>query len=328
MANMFALPSAVTDENLRLASAVQLKTVLYLFRHSMLGEQVTLQSISDATGYDSEDIKDALIFWQERGLVLRDGQQPPAAQQTVAASPKQETPKAPRAVEKQVEEIPVLKPSLEQVAARCDECESFRFLFAEAQQKLGKTVGYDGQATLIMLHDSYGLPMEVILMLLEYAKTLGKTGYSYIAQIGKTWAEKEIDSLESAESYIKEQTGINALWREFCALTGIKNANPTTKQRQFFSSWASMGFGVDMIYLAYEETVDRTEKFSMAYMNKILISWNNKGVKTPVDAENEKQKFAESKKQGGKKESRSAQSESSYDLDAFTKKSVGLKYKK
>ena len=72
MGNMFALPSVIADENLKLASAVQLKSILYLFRHQMMGESVTCQEIADATGYDREDVVDAMIFWQERGVAVKD----------------------------------------------------------------------------------------------------------------------------------------------------------------------------------------------------------------------------------------------------------------
>jgi len=44
-----------------------------------------------------------------------------------------------------------------------------------------------------------------------------------------------------------------------------------------------------MIKLAYEMCIDNTSKLSFPYINKILLNWYQKGVKTPEDAaENEK----------------------------------------
>lgn len=331
MGSMFALPTVIADENLKLASSTQIKAILYLFRHQMMGENVTCQEIADATGYEREDIVDAMIFWQERGLTLKDGEEnvtftPIVPKEQPLPKEKEASPKE----EKVLDIIPVTKPTHEQIAARCEECEEFRLLFEEAHQKLNKTIGYDGQATLIMLHDSYGLPIEVILMLIEYAKLKGKTGFSYLSNLGRIWAENEIDTIESAEAYIEEQTGIDFLWSEFRSLTGVKNQNPTTKQRQFFSLWKKeYGFDVDIIFKAYEISIENTEKMSLPYMEKILKNWHKSGVKTPMDAEKERENFRNSKKKENKTETTQIHSSSSsYDLDAFAKKSVGLKYNK
>lgn len=327
---MFSVPSSIVDEYIGLASAIQLKAILYFLRHSALGEEVSCAQISKAIRYDEEDVADAMIFWLEKGLVIKADETfaPLAAKEKpqepilqIVTEPKEESkPKA-------VAEIPVSKPSHEQVAIRLEECAQFRELFAEAQLKLGKTIGYDGQSTLIMLHDSYGLPIEVILMLIEYAKTIGKTGYSSLASIGRSWAEKDIDTLEAAEAYIEEQTSVDALWKEFRKMTGATNPFPTTKQRRFFSAWkGSYGFDCEMIYLAYEKCIESTEKMSLAYMEKILKSWHEKGIKTPTDVQKEDEKWAAEKKPQAKKE-KTAKSEASYDLDEFAKKSIGLKYK-
>ena len=333
--NMFAIPAAIVDENLKMAGAVQLKSILYMFRHFYSGKNPSLEEISKAIGYDVDLVEDAMMFWLERGIVSKVeddlGEQLKPAEKIaeVKSEAKKEEIK-----EKTVSEIPVLKPSHEQVAKRCSECDQFRMLFAEAQQKLGKTIGYDGQSTLIMIHDSYGLPIEVILMLLEYAVSKGKTGYKSLASIAKQWCEKDIDTLEAAEAYIMEQSEVDGLWREFQQLTGVKNANPTTKQRNYFSLWSkAYGFNAEMIYLAYEISIERTEKMSLGYMDKVLKSWSENSIKTPVDVEKEQEKWREGQKaKSSSKASKEGKSEtktsSSYDLDAFAKKGIGIKYKK
>ena len=248
--------------------------------------------------------------------------------------PKKEEPPKPKLTKKKeekiVEVIPVTKPTHEQIAARCEECEQFRHIFEEAHIKLNKTIGYEGQATFIMLHDSYGLPFEVILMLIEYAVIKGKTGFAYLANLGRIWAENEIDTLEAAESYIEEQTGVDAVWKEFRELSGVKNQNPTTKQRNFFNIWKKeYGFDVDMIFKAYEISVENTEKMSLQYMDKILKNWHDKGVKTPADAEKLKEDFQAGKSKGKKDNKPEVHSDdSSYDLDAFAKKAARLKFGK
>ncbi|MCM1365241.1 MAG: DnaD domain protein [Faecalibacterium sp.] len=336
---MFPLPDTLVDENIKLASAIQLRVILYFYRHAAMGEKVTCEQIAQAIGKDSEDVEDAMLYWLDRGLILKNGEQVDFSAASVSEPPESveqaepiKTVKPPK--KKQVEQLPISRPSHEQIAIRCSECAEFRELFAEAQQRLGKTIGYDGQSILIMLHDSYGLPIEVILMLIEYAVSLGKNSFKYIANLGKIWSENDIDTYEAAEQYIQQRSGVNGLWKEFRSLTGVKNSEPTTKQRRFFNAWqVEYGFNAQMIYLAYEISIENTEKMSLEYMDRVLKNWHGKGIKTPVDVGREQQEWADSKKKSdSKKSSKSDNADTgntaSYDLDAYTKKSIGLKYKK
>lgn len=342
--DVFVLPKAVVKNNLRLAGAIQLKALLYLFCN--FGTQDTsCEAIAAALGADKGDVSDAMIFWCERGLVIKADEEkeklsvtlPPESEgrSALAAAfeqPKKEPLPEPKPEAKKVADLPISRPSHEQIAIRCNECEEFRTLFAEAQERLGKTIGYEGQSILIMLHDSYGLPVEVILMLLEYAGARGKTGYKYIATVGKEWSEKEIDTIEAADEYIKTQNETDELWRKFRSVTGVGNPNPTAKQRKFLSVWSKeFSFSCEMICLAYEICVDNTGKMNLEYMNKVLKNWHEKGVKSPSDAEREQERWNESNFKKDKKEKNKPKQEifssnASYDIDEFEKNIVGFKY--
>ena len=175
--NIFAVPASVVDDNIRLASVLQLKVLLYMLRHSE--KQLTSQEISSALGYDKTDIEDAMIFWSERGLLTKGEEKPePVLHIEGVSEVKIEPAAVPQVKTRKVSDIPISRPSHEQIAVRLQECKEFADLFAEAQNTLGKTIGYDGQSVLIMMHDSYGLPFEVILMALEYSVSQKKTGFS------------------------------------------------------------------------------------------------------------------------------------------------------
>ena len=181
-----------------------------------------------------------------------------------------------------------------------------------------------------MIHDSYGMPVEVILMMIQYAKSIGRTGYSYISGIAKKWADEEILTVEDAEEYLKRQSRIDDLWRRFRELSSIGNEIPTTKQRQYFLKWNSeYGFSVQMIYLAYERAVEQTGKFSLPYADKVLKSWNEAGLKTEADvaaAEAARAKQKEKAAKPAKKTETVFSQKSSYDLSEIEK--LGIKKKK
>ncbi|MBR5437638.1 MAG: hypothetical protein IKV21_01845, partial [Clostridia bacterium] len=66
---IFPVPNSLVDDNIRLASVVQLKVLLYMLRHSNDG-MAESENIASALSLDTEDVKDAMIFWAERGLLL------------------------------------------------------------------------------------------------------------------------------------------------------------------------------------------------------------------------------------------------------------------
>ncbi len=330
------LPKSVIADNLNLATPIQLQVILYIFANQ--DEEISTEKIASVLIRPTrDDVEDARYFWTERGLLIKKGDAPTSfktASETVAAPmPSSEIP-AVAIPEKKVSPLPISRPSHEQIAVRLQECSEFAALFAEVQAVLGKTIGYDGQSVLIMMHDSYGLPFEVILMAVEYAASQKKTGFSSIAKIGRTWSELEIDSLEGAMEYIEEHSVINETWNKLRSLTDITNRTPTAKQRGYLVKWVKeYGYNADMIYYAYEECIDRTGKMSMPYMDKIISNWHQSGVKNPTDIQKEKARWAESQqsrhgKGDAKKVPPKAESDASYDLDAFAKKAVGLKYKK
>lgn len=325
---IFAVPNALVDDNIRLAGLVQLKVLLYLLRHGT--DNVTSEKIAETLLIPKEEVSDALVFWLDRGILVKDISESAPVHTAVSPVPTATPLPKEKAEEKKVADIPISRPSHEQIAARCKECEDLAELFREAQNILGKTIGYDGQSVLIMLHDSYGLPLEVILMAIEYAVTMKKASFSNIAKIGKRWSELEIDSLEGAMEYIEEHNIVDETWQKLRTLTEITNRNPTEKQRKLLTAWVKeYGYGADIIYYAYEESIDRTGKMSMPYMDKIIRTWHEKGVKTATDIETEqlKWKAMQEKKYSKKEKDLPKESDASYDIDAYLKKGLDLMLK-
>ena len=191
LGSMFAVPSQVVDNYIKLASASQLKTLLWICRH--LSDSIDPSAISAAIGYSQDDVEDALTVIAGWGILISDDQPAvPAPAPTEKAAP-QET-EAP----KQLGEIAASKPTGEQISARCKENPEILNMFSDIEKMLGKTLGYDSRSILLMMHDHYGLPIEVIYMLVDYCKSVGKSGFSYISKVGKSWGEMEIDTIEKA----------------------------------------------------------------------------------------------------------------------------------
>ncbi len=328
--NSFAVPSEVVDKHIRLAGSVQLKVLLWMMRHS--ADEKNIDEMSDALGVSSADCADALTFWSEMGLLI-------SKDEDIIPEPIQEksvetnvTPPVKKDEKKILPEIDVVKPTVEQIVARGNESEEIRFLFNEAQMRMGKTIGHDGQAVLLMMHDAYGLPVEVIVTIIEYCVSVGKTSTSYIAKIGKDWGEREIDTLEKADEVICELKASDEMWGEFKIRTGVSTPRPTSAQMKYLNRWKNeYGFSMDMIFLAYEETANNIQKMSFPYMDKILKNWFENGLRTPSDVARAKQERNNApSQQTAPKAEQNGKKRSSYNIDEVLKKNeeTELVYKK
>lgn len=328
---MFPIPADIVDNHIRLAGALQLKVLLVLFRYSAEGADE--EKIAQILKTDPADVRDAMHYWAENGILTEGGtvsqiksapipQKPEPVQPMVQQETKAEIKSVPASINT-VAPLPEIKPDLEQIASRCDECPELRYLYAEAQSKLGRTIGYDGQASLLMLHDNCGLPVEVILMLIAYCVSIDKKNMNYILKVGKSWAEKDIDTLEKAESEIERLTSQKNLWNRFKALTGITTPRPSSKQSEFLYKWSEeWGFSCDMIYLAYEEMLDHTDKISFPYMDRILENWKGSGITTPQLLMKNRQEREQSKNTNNQPKKVQQSNAPSYDVDEFIKRAM------
>lgn len=314
LGSMFAVPAQVVDNYIKLASASQLKALLWICRH--ISEPIDATKISQEIGYSVGDVEDALTVIAGWGVLIGTD---------VTVTPATVPSEKPKITEqpKHFEEIAASKPSSEQIMTRCKEDPEILAMFSDIEKMLGKTLGYDSRSTLLMMHDHYGLPIEVIYMLVDYCKSVGKSGFSYISKVGKTWGEKEIDTIEKADEQIKILNSCNKLWKEFAEMAGIQNPRPSSSQSAYLRTWSvELKFNVEMIYLAYEEMLNHSSKISFPYMNKILMNWHSKGIKTPDDIEKEKEEYR-------RKKSPVTKTTASYDINEFIKRGEALPvYKK
>ncbi len=228
--SIFAVPSDVVDKHLKLAGGAQLKVLLWVLRHA--GSPFEAEAVGEALNMHPADVKDAMQYWVETGLLAVSGGTFSPAQTDPGRSSREEAvpaaqPAAPQgspvssiaqgenrptAVTQRASEPPkasrplsrLQKPDSLFVAKRAQEDSDIAFLLQEAQVILGKTISNGDSATLLMLHDTDGLPVDVILMLLQYASSIGKGNMRYIEKTGIRWSDEGIDSLELAERKIRQ----------------------------------------------------------------------------------------------------------------------------
>ncbi len=316
--SIFAVPAEIVDKHIRLANGHQLKVLLWILRNSATSPNI--EQMCKDLKINRDDAEDYLQYWILTGVLLSDGENKTAVAPVETTSKIHIEPQPPKEPLQQMPSPPPSKPTSKEILERISESPEIGHLLNEAQIKLGKTIGYDGQCTLLLLHDHYGLPTEVLFMLIEYCVSVGKTNYAYIETVGKDWGIREIDTLEKAADQISQLKNANNIWKEVASTAGLNNPRPTTKQSALITKWnKEFGYNANIIYLAYEEMVNHTGKLNFNYMDKILTNWFNSGVKNSDDIEALKSSriTAASKIDQTKKAQKSAALEhkASYDLD-------------
>lgn len=290
LGRVFFVPKAIVDEHLAYVTGQQLKVLLYVLRHT--GEDLEVEDLAGGLAMSAADVSDALQYWFTTGVLVRDGEAESAAKTPSANGPQPYRRKSangaggttPQPAEpKQLLDVPDIVPTYETVAARLLEDPELKAMFQEVQALMGKTIGYDTQAKFIMMHDTYGLPPEVILTIVDYSVKKGK-GIGYMCKVGKNWAEEGVTTLEDANEKLEKIANTDKAWAEFTGLFSKDPPKATDNRLGFVRKWRfTYGQSVELIYYAYETMVEAIDKVNFNYMDKILTRWNEEGLRTPQD---------------------------------------------
>lgn len=322
--SIFAVPSAVVDKHLKLAGAAHLKVLLWTLRHA--GENFEAETVAAALSMQPADVRDAMQYWIETGLLVSAEDTLSPAQPEQALLRAEDGPfsadepslpaasSAPKSSHTRLLSRPQ-KPESAYVAQRMAEAKEISFLMQEAQVIFGRPISGGDAATLLLIHEYDGLPVEVIVMLLQYAVGIGKNSMRYIEKMAISWAEEEIDSPEKAEQKIRTLEERKRAWFVLLRTLGMEQRSPTAKEDAAANKWINdWHFGESMIREAYERCVDAKGKFILSYMDKILCRWHSEGISTPEQAGAEK----------AERSSRSLEKERqpSYDLDKYEKMTI------
>ena len=302
--SVFAVPSKVADEKLKLSSAYQLRVLLYVLGHNNMN--FTNEEIGKALAMHEEDVKDALTYWVQEGiLAFKDDVYTPSDVpvennsrkeiSTPTVQVKEEKPVIKEKVVEQVAEIPQRtvmprpqKPNHTQIAMMVAKDKTLVDLLNEVQMILGKTMSNSDTATIVYLYDTCGLPAPVILMVVQYCMVINKPNLRTIERIGVQWADEGISTVLEADAKIQEATQSTVAFKRVASVFGIHIAgNPSQKQLSYANKWVEdWKFSDEMLLEAYERCLDAKGEMKFSYIDGILKRWYNDGIKNISEIEN------------------------------------------
>lgn len=285
--NTFALPSSVADKYLKIATATQLKVLLYFMRN--ISEGINPEKISQALSLPVSETEDALFFWQQRDILIGETEKPEETKKVTINS---------------------TLPSRADVIKRGLEDKQLMFLLREAQLKFGRNLKQNESQLLVSLYDDYGMDPSVILLLLQYAVREGKCNLSFVKKTAAGWLSAGVETVIDAERLIAESVKQNLAWNIVQNAFGIERRSPSTKELELSNLWINeWKIGADMLKAAYDACIDSKTKLSFAYVAKIIESWHKDGITSLEEAKAKKPKSKPQVKNDY----------AGYDLDLFEK---------
>ena len=277
---VLVLPASILNAG---ADGVQLRVLLWLASDpSLLRKVRQLAKLADCT---ADEARAAIRFWQEAGTVTVDGEGEAipamASAETAPTTEKAEEtkPKKPaRTLLRRADELPTYTST--ELADLLEARASVRILVDEAQRILGKLFNPSELNILVGMLDYLSLSEESILLLLAHCKRIGKTNLRAIEKYAYSLVDRGITEPAALEEEICVLEELHSFEGEIRTLFGMKSRALTEREAKMLRAWRSFGYGIEIVRLAYELTVNATSDPSLPYANAILERWNAEGLRT------------------------------------------------
>ncbi len=293
------------------ANSSYLKVYLYTLALASQGRSASAREVGAALNFIESDVINAYAYWRDKGVIDMRGDMiifkalPPTGDASASEPVQKEkfsfmdsldaNPSAELNSRAPEELGSPQKYAPGEVSARLHANKSLSEMMTVAQSMLGKTLNTADTNTLYWFHDELGFSPEVILMLVEYCVGTGKTNMSFIERKALEWRDKNINTVEAADEYIKNKTVAKEYSQSLKKIMGIDNRKLVPTEEEYFNKWRTVNsMGEDMVALAYEYCIIQINKLSFAYMDKIIERWDSQGIYTITAAEEDNRAYRES----------------------------------
>ncbi len=298
------VPNVVVDRWITEVRPVYLAVYLFALRQLEAGNtSVTNSQIAEILHISEIDVVNAFLFYGSKGLIkIHNFTRVDDVDFDIEfcfAQPKSGA----------VEFRPSYKAS--EISRQLTDNPKVSHMYQMVSQIMGKALSTADTELLYSLYDYYALPVEVIIVLVEYHVSKSKRSMRAIEKEAAKWASAGIDTVAKAHQHIKKREEFLSYAYRVRSIVGVEGRRLTTKELEYINRWQNeFCMDYNMVKAAFELTVNQTGHLSFAYMNRILESWAEHGIRKQTDITKEKKTPAPK----GKK--------SSYNFDELAKKAM------
>ena len=315
--SVFAVPTAVVDKYLQDATFTQIKVLLWMLRNS--DKAWDSEKITKLFDIKEEEVEEAFRYWDKIGIFSNQGSRGDCDQNSKCHSSISEASFGSVETAPKRGLIRYRRPEFSHIISRIKDSKEIYYLIQEAQAVLGRPISSAESTILVMLHDNEGLPVDVILMLIQYTVSAGKGSIRNIEKMGIEWAVAGVDTVEKAEKKIQNLSRISMLWKKFEKLIDIERRAPSSQEKEIILKWFDeWKIEENLIKYAYDICIIYKGKYAINYMDGIIKRWHNQGISTLEQAK----MFVSNKRLSNKRKHLSGEENSSYSIEEYESYSI------
>lgn len=312
------------DKYMPTAKGIYIKVYLLGLRYCIAGELgINSSSISSMLSLSDEEIMEAWNYWNEEGIV-EVNQIDTMGNYSIEFLNliKINNSSTNNTAEKQTSITTQLEDS------------SIKDMMQDIQKLLGRTLSSKEMSMYLSWKNDFNYTPEIILLLIQYSLSKGKTDHRYIEQIAISWHDAKVRTVDDAQNFIKRHEDKWLNMRKILKYLGIQSSDIMKPQEQLLEKWIDVyQFPLDIIYKACDVCFERINKADFKYIDAILNNWFKSEIKTLEDIEkkdtlrstNRKKNsyYENNRNSASSKDTFSNRKQRFYDLDEIEKKLLG-----
>ena len=254
------------NEYLMEADGEFVKVYLYCLFLSKHNKDITLLDLSKKTGLQLDRVKAAIEYFNKVGVTV------PTERGIILCDLKEKevnrlyTPKLSTSPEDAVEK-------LNRNQKRTSVINAINNAFF---QGIMSPAWYNDIATIF---DKYNFDEEVVYSLFNYCYDKRALHKNYLFTVAEAWGLNKIQTMNDLDVYYQKYEKCNKLKKSISKKLGITR-KLTEYEEAYVDKWCiEFGYDMDVIEVALKKTTSKTNP-SFEYVNKIICSWAEKGLKS------------------------------------------------
>lgn len=149
---------------------------------------------------------------------------------------------------------------------------------------LGRPLSPNEMSLYLNWQEEFGFSSELILILIEYCLSKGKSDYRYIEKVALSWYDQKISTIEQAQNLIKKTEDKWINMRKILTYLGITNTDIMKPQQDIIEKWIlTFKFSNEIIFKACDICFERLNRADFKYIDGILSNWNKNNIRTLDD---------------------------------------------
>ncbi|MBO5212884.1 MAG: DnaD domain protein [Clostridia bacterium] len=248
------------------ASKEDLCVIISLFAYSdyLDNFESVIGDFSEKIGVGINKIHSSLAFWAENGVISVEGL-------NIGVESASSISSAPTYTGAQISKF-------------VEENKTIGTLFKSCQSIMGKDFNTHDHNNIIRLKNYFSFSDEYIMLLLAHCVELGKDNWKYITKTATNLYEEGIDTYRKLEEHFAKRKNALSLESKVRDIFGIGARELTPTEKTKIGAWSDAELDIDFIREAYNITIAKTQKASIAYTAKIIENWLSSGIRTAEDA--------------------------------------------